>query len=355
MKWVGRDKKQIATERAREDALNLLVDNVNPETEAHISRRCEELPGYRDELLETTRLMAGLEGLSEDPDVCAVLATYQSSSRHQPSVTGSKWRWPYVAAAACALLVVVIGLFSGSTPDPQVKIDRYITKIGEQKEVTLTDGSVLTMNTGTLLLVEMTDTYRRVILERGEAYFDVAKDSVRPFTVALGERSVSVLGTKFNIYKSPDHFTLAVVEGVVSVHESEDTVDASAPLLSPIPGERLAFTSSAPRKITAETVVEYEYGSKKMIAFSDQDVAKHQHWRTGMLSFNNEPLGKVVQELNRYTAKKILVESSSLLDTEIYATIRTDQIPLALEGLENSLPIKVVIHFDRIVIADRRK
>lgn len=355
MKWVGKDKQRMIADQAREDAVSLLADGVDAETEAHINHCCEALPGYRDELLETSRFMADLEGLADDPDICNVLSTYQSDSTAAPVEETNRWHWSYVGVAAGVLLAVVASLFlSVDTPAPLVDIDRYITKIGEQKTVTLDDGSVLTMNTGTLLLVEMTGDSRRVILERGEAFFDVAKDASRPFTVLLGERSVSVLGTQFNIHKSPDQFTLAVVDGAVSVHKPQDAVYTKAPLVLPAGQERIQFSSRMQRKVTAGMVVEYDYASEKTVAYLDRDIARYQRWRTGILSFNNEPLGKVVQELNRYTAKKILVESSALLDTEIYATIRIDQIALALEALENSLPIRVIVHFDRIVITDKQ-
>ncbi|MDM3871434.1 FecR domain-containing protein [Porticoccus sp. W117] len=348
------DKTRTVADRAREDAINLLSGTLTAESEGQIEQRCREVPGYQEEFLETTRLMASLESLAEDSDVEQVLGHYQSTHSQKRSPAASKWRWSVAGMAAGLLLAVTVFLtFETTEQKPLVKIDRYITQIGEQKDVTLDDGSVLSMNTGTLMLVEMTGTSRRVILERGEVYFDVAKDPERPFTVAMGERSVSVLGTEFNIHKSPDQFTLAVVEGTVSIHKPEAVVDSSAPLLAPPQGESLTLTSSVPRKVNAQTVVEYQNDGDRMTASVDHNVSRYQQWRTGILSFRNEPLGKVVQQLNRYTAKKILVESVDLLDTRIYATIRTDQISMALEGLEKSLPIKVVVHFDRIVVSEK--
>lgn len=361
MKWFQRNRERGSIDQARKDALNLGVDEISSETEVRIKRSCEELPDYQNELLETSRLMASLEGLAEDPDVCAVLSVYQSDSKEK-SFKKNLFLWSSVGVAAGLLLAVTISLFHVS--ETPVDVIRYVTKIGEQKKITLDDGSVLTMNTGTLLSVEMTDISRLVTLERGEVFFDVAKDLDRPFTVSLGEQSISVLGTKFNIYKLPDRFSLAVVEGTVAIHESQDTVYTQsslytqssytqASLIQPEPGEHLQFSSRIPRKVTADTVVEYDSVEEKMVAFVEPDVLKHQNWKTGMLSFNNVPLGKVVQELNRYTIKKILVEDGELLDIKIYATILTDQVPMALKGLEKSLSIKIVEHFDRIVITHK--
>lgn len=349
MKLVGKDQKQEAVEQARNDALSILMGEIASDKEVEIGRACREVPAYQEEFLETSRMMASLEGLSTDPDVCVVLNKY-------PSPRKSSRTWPKLTAAAGVLIAIVVSWFMVSQPPVEkTQIDRYVTRVGEQREVELADGSMLALNTGTVVLVEMADDTRRIILERGEAFFDVAKDPQRPFTVVMGGRSVSVLGTKFNILRSPDQFTLAVVEGAVSVHDTESSDYVNAPLLKPTEGERLQLSAPGQRKVNAGTVVEYDFDADRLAAYSDTHIGHYQQWRTGMLSFKNEPLSKVVQELNRYSAKKILLESSQLMDREIYATIRIDQISMALEGLENSLPIKVITHFDRIVITEKNK
>src|SRR5690606_13001818 len=108
-------------------------------------------------------------------------------------------------------------------------LDRYATEIGEQKTVQLSDGSELVLNTNTRVLIDYTDSKRRAILDQGEAYFKVAEDAQRPFSVDAGVRSIAVLGTEFNVQKTGGGLTVAVVEGLVAVHRPEEKLLLSSP------------------------------------------------------------------------------------------------------------------------------
>ena len=77
------------------------------------------------------------------------------------------------------------------------------------------------LNTGGQLVVDYGAQARRVLLERGEAYFEVAEDRARPFTVDLGLRSVTAVGTAFNVRKDPERFQVAVTDGAVAFHGAE--------------------------------------------------------------------------------------------------------------------------------------
>ncbi len=332
------------------DSLCLFSGNPNADDEERMMRLGENYPAYRKELLKATRLLADLEDIASDGDIQNVLMRYSAQPTH------SRRRWRVWAMAATILIALTVGFFRYQLPvSSDSQIDRYVTRVGEQKEITLTDGSRITLNTGTSLMVEMSGELRRVILERGEAYFQVAGDAQRPFRVDLGERSISVLGTAFNVLKSPDRFTMAVIEGTVAIHAREDNVSNEASLLKPVDGQVISLAFPGQRKVTAGTIAEYDYDSKELLAYADPNVASRQQWRSGMLVFENVPLGEVVQELNRYSGKKILLESSALMDRKIYAVVRVDRLSNALMSLQNTVPIKVVTHFDRIVIYDRKK
>lgn len=342
----SKDPTMSRLSQAREDALQLLSGEVTPDHANAIERSCQA-PEYQQELLETIRLMASLDELEQDSLVTGVLDKYQ-----RPSTSRRPWR--NLAVAATLLLAVAVGwhLIGVPTGAESTQIDRYLTRVGEQREVTLADGTLLAMNTGTSLLVEMSDTGRQIILERGELFVDVVKDPLRPFTVTTGDRAISVLGTAFNVHRLPDRLELAVSEGTVVVHQALDNARVSAPLLAPEDGQPLTLEGAGQRRISAGTVLKYSYDTGLLLVYADTDIERHQRWRNGMLSFQGASLDDIVQELNRYSAKKILLESRPVTSEDIYATIRIDQIPMALEGLQSSLPIKVVIHFDRIVISD---
>ena len=108
--------------------------------------------------------------------------------------------WPALGGVAAAALLAVAGLLMvSSSPD----LDNYHTAVGEHLQITLDDGSQVDLNTNSELQVRYEGDQRWLQLVRGEAYFSVAKDSLRPFIVELNGVSAQALGTEFNIHTKP--------------------------------------------------------------------------------------------------------------------------------------------------------
>ena len=303
--------------------------------------------GYLEEFLGTAHLLGDMEALADDPDIAKVMDAPAEPEKVK------RWR-PALAAAASVLLATVIGLgvYVGRDSDGGASgnVLRYVTKVGEQKTVVLDDGSAVTLNTATELLVDMTDQHRRVFLERGEAYFDVARDPSRQFSVDVGLHSVTVLGTEFSIHKTSESFVVAVLEGVVSLHQQDEEPLPSAPLLADPSGTVEAIQSPSQRRLEAGWVARVNVTSNQLSGYRPDNISALQSWRGGVIEFEGTPLYQVVRELNRYSAKKILIEDSGIVDMEIYAVVHVNSIRVALTGLQKALPIKVLHEFDRIVI-----
>lgn len=339
--------------RASRHIARLFSDDMSERQVLEIQRWSDSEAEYQGDFLTTLHALADIEGLADDPDIRSV------ANQTAPVGLARKAaeHWPGLAAAAGVVLALVIGLggFIGQKPweSFETSVLRYVTRVGEQKTINLEDGSVITLNTGTQLLVDLNRDARYLTLERGEVFFDVAPDPERPFTVDMGERSVTVLGTAFNIFKSPEKFTLTVVEGEVAVHRGEEQVSSSAIELAVPKGKIVKIHSPDQRRVKAGTVVEFDAGGKELLAYTPSNIERLYSWRTGLLQFEEEPLYKVVQELNRYSGKKILIEDASVMDLKVYASVRVANSDMALTGLEKMLPIKVVRHFDRIVIKNR--
>jgi transmembrane sensor len=95
---------------------------------------------------------------------------------------------------------------------------RFSTGKGETKVVALKDGSVVTLNTASEILVNYSDDLRSVELIHGEALFDVAKNKARPFVVAAGDTHVRVVGTSFTVRRiDTAPVQVLVREGIVEV------------------------------------------------------------------------------------------------------------------------------------------
>src|SRR5262249_47175706 len=92
---------------------------------------------------------------------------------------------------------------------------RYSTPVGGIDNVALADGSRMTLNTDTRIRVALTETERRIELDKGEGFFEVAKDPSRPFVVYAGNKRVVAVGTKFSVRRENDDVEVIVTEGRV--------------------------------------------------------------------------------------------------------------------------------------------
>ena len=100
----------------------------------------------------------------------------------------------------------------------------YQTTAGERREFKLAEGSHVTLDADSALDVQLTPERRTLQLKRGEAYFNVAKNARRPFTVRAGNAEVRAVGTAFNVRMSDDRTVVAVTEGKVEVTSDADLV-----------------------------------------------------------------------------------------------------------------------------------
>ncbi|MDD5036425.1 MAG: FecR family protein [Methylococcaceae bacterium] len=161
----------------------------------------------------------------------------------------------------------------------------YHTGWGERREITLDDGSRISLNTHSALSVDYSPQRRQVKLVEGEAYFQVTHDPSRPFIVITTHGMAKVTGTAFNVYQQDERVIVTVSEGRVRVSNDDGehrTVDLTAGL-----------QASSDR---------HGIGPVRQVA-----VLQVAAWRNGLLVFEMRPLAEVVDELNRYFPGKILI------------------------------------------------
>ena len=221
-----------------------------------------------------------------------------------------------VGLAAASIAGIAFYLRSGVT---------YATEIGEQRKVSLEDGTLVCLDTDTEIHVAMSDERRRVQLRRGRAHFDVAEDPVRPFEVIAGSHSVTASRSHFDVSRDGVLVSVLLEEGPVSVAPE----DAGAPLPRVVlPGQLLVFA--------ADQIVRKER----------PDMAQAIAWRNGRLAFFEEPLSEAVAQMNRYTRRPIVIldpeiaqlpisGNYSVGDAEAFATSVAVLLPIAV-GLEKS-------------------
>jgi transmembrane sensor len=160
----------------------------------------------------------------------------------------------------------------------------YRTDWGERREWSLPDGSTVMLNTHSTLALAFSNSRRTVRLLEGEAYFQVARDPSRPFTVSTDYGTAQAIGTAFDVDTHADSMTVTVSEGHVRVQAQPDT-----PSIELAPGWQ---ASSDARGLTPSQPVELT-----------QTLA----WRSGILAFDMQPLVHVVATLNRYLPGRIIL------------------------------------------------
>lgn len=192
---------------------------------------------------------------------------------------------PLGRALAGLSLAAVLAVYLGLPGALRFWNADYRTPWGERLDVTLEDGSRVTLNTHSALSVEFTPERRMVKLVEGEAYFQVKHNPTRPFVVGTTYGVVQVTGTAFNVYQQNERMTVTVSEGRVRVYTKgaeHQAVELTAGLQSSADARGIG---PGMRVDTRQALV----------------------WRQGLMVFNLQPLSAVVDELNRYLPAKIVV------------------------------------------------
>lgn len=244
--------------------------------------------------LETEALDRQIRALDprQGPDIGELLARIApnvTSIHRDPAGAGRaprSWLRSWQAAAAIALLLA--GALVGGLRYLASSANEVMTATGEQRNVTLPDGSRLFVNASSRLHIEYSARQRRIALDSGEAVFQVARDADRPFIVSTPTATVRALGTQFNVYQKPDETVLvSVIEGRVQVTPST------------LKGGNPAATGTAQSQ-NLGAGEEAQVTPRGVIRRAHPDVGKTLGWREGRLYFDETPLEEMVREFNRY-------------------------------------------------------
>lgn len=233
------------------------------------------------------------------------------------------------ALAASLVLFLAGGWWMASRPE----ITEYRTAKGEQRTVTLPDGSRMVLNTDTAVTTQLSASRRAVILHRGEAFFVVSHDKKRSFEVEAGSGVVRDVGTQFAVHRQPDRMTVIVVEGAVEVQGLSDKAG-----------------TEPWRLLTAGDKASYgEHGSRSPV--EKIDIAASTVWMEGKVLFDQRPLAEVIQEIGRYQEGEIRVLDPRLNDLTVSGVFGVDDRDGFLRALEAAIPVKSTrVNTDLVVL-----
>jgi transmembrane sensor len=218
----------------------------------------------------------------------------------------------------------------------------FRTGVGQQATVKLPDGSVVTLNTDSVLRTRTDKDRRLLFLDKGQAFFKVAHDPKHPFVVAAGGRTVTALGTQFDVRVGPRDFRVTLVQGKVRVEAPATAVGlALAKAGAPV--------TSGPMQATEMTAgSEFAATDNRHWNVTTTDVDKETSWLHGQLIFERERLGEVADEMNRYSTKKIVVDGDAA-NIPVTAAFKPGDVDGFVRAVKDYGFVQVVSENDRTV------
>ncbi|WP_206244224.1 FecR family protein [Novosphingobium terrae] len=204
-------------------------------------------------------------------------------------------RWVGGGAALAAAGIAAVLLYAPGT-------DRYATGTGEMRQVTLAEGSSLSLDTQTSLKVAMESDARVVRLEEGRTLLRVRHDASRPFRVRAGAVTITDIGTVFQVIRRGDAVTVLVSEGMVEVSA---------------PGGKLRLGAG-------QTASFDGHGMPMAQAMSAAAIERATAWTNGRIELDGDRLDAAIEEMNRHNQLKITLSNPSLGGEKLYGAFRLD-------------------------------
>ncbi len=215
-----------------------------------------------------------------------------------------RWRWGAAAAFALALAGALL-IFP-----PSWWWADYTTGVGEQRLVTLPDGSSVQLNTRTALALRYSAEIRGVEVLSGEAAFTVINDPARPFVVISGEGTAWVVGTEFVVTRDNEATTVTVTEGVVEVRDRAESA----------------------LRVSRGEIARYDSG-RGVRSLPNSEFERHTAWQQGQLVFRGASVREVMEQVNRYRRGRVAVLNEALAQQRVSGVFRLDALDTAIETI----------------------
>ncbi|MEX0882098.1 MAG: FecR domain-containing protein, partial [Cyclobacteriaceae bacterium] len=242
-----------------------------------------------------------------------------------------------VKVAVIALLVVLIGslapsFFTKTIPKEAAPLvyEEKTSDAGVKIQLTLKDGTKVLLNSGTTVryFKNFSEDKREIFLN-GEAFFEIAQDSLRPFIVHSGDSRVIALGTSFivNAYNT-EKIDIALLEGKVAV----ETLKSPTPQLL-YPGEALSMD------IIGGAFEKRVFNKEKILS-----------WTNKTILLDQTPLGETVRILENWYGVKIIVQNKPQKEIFLSGKFRDETLKNVLKGLSYASNFKFTINKDQVEI-----
>lgn len=319
------EEQKLLQESAAYWAMRLALPECGPQERADFEKWCARSPANVAAFEKTERSLAVINGHLSHPVLVKLVDEVLEQTEPVPTIW-QRWAIPRVAAGFFLIIAVTGLMFISSQQwggyNSNIKV--YDTVVGERSIAILTDGSTIVLNTNSRIEVDYNSSARRVVLVRGQAWFEVEKNSSWPFVVEAGNQRITALGTAFDVrLDGGKAVQVVLVEGRVAVDELSANVSDSKQQSIPhkrielVAGDRLIASAQAMRMVDRVSLEEVT------------------SWRDGRIVFNGKPLSQAIIEVNRYSRDQIrLSEDRRLRDLPISGVFRTGRTESFLFALK---------------------
>jgi transmembrane sensor len=290
---------------------------------------------------DLTRVWTGLNGLAEAKRE-EKIATFTRASAGARLKGRNAW-WTAAAAAIVVGVAVAAWMRMGS------ELQTLATAVGQQRSVTLADGSVVSLNTNTIVETHLHSSVREIYLRKGEAHFQVAHDRSRPFLVHAGDAVVRAVGTQFEVrLRNDQHVDVVVNEGRVEVRseaEAEPAGSGRGPRVTP---------RSHMHTLAAGEQLSRAGNDYSVVPVSTQRLSSVLAWRDGAVVFDGESLSDAIAEIGRYTDARIIVNDPQVAALRVGGRYRTGDVQAFFDALQMAFPVSIRHGSNGMVYIDPR-
>ncbi|MBL3656306.1 FecR family protein [Fulvivirga sediminis] len=253
------------------------------------------------------------------------------SSAPKGKVVNIKRTWWYVAASV--IIIVTAAVFYLKKPQNKENILqlKQLTAKTVVKEFMLEDRTSVSLKKNASLTYDSTSfsqSKERLVNLKGEAFFEVAHNKDRPFSVLTSDAKITVLGTKFLVKTFPDQPTkVLVVEGKVAVKynksKQEIILQAQEEIMSQNDNQPISKSSANVNQL---------------------------YWKTGIMQFKNDSLSSVFETLSKEFSHKIVVENEAVNHCKITATFKKQSLETIIKVIESTHNLSSHASGDSIII-----
>ena len=284
--------------------------------------------------------------LRDVPAPSAVSPRQLARDRYDASVPIKDWNQPHARrpwtsiAVAASLATLALTWAYWKTPPAA---NAFSTAIGEHRNVTLSDGSTIALGADTHITVALSEKERDIELTKGVALFMVAKDATRPFKVHAGDATIVAVGTAFNVERDSDRAVVSVTEGRVVVEPVSHFLPVS--VLHEFKPKLRSVHLVAGQQTTAGSA-----GIEEPTKMEDPATG----WQIGHLAFHLQPLRYVIEDVNRYAQKPIVLAGDNVGALVITGTVERENIAGWVKSLERAFDLQATEEAGQIILRARQ-